>query len=109
MKKRATARLLEAIGEVHEGGAPMSPEIASKVIQLFQRLGPPPQADHNLTAQEVRLLTLLGDGQSYRAAAALLDISINTVRNHIRSIYDKLHVHSKSAAVSQALKRRIIT
>jgi len=108
LKKTAPGKLLEAIRDVREGGSPMSPEIARKVIQLFRDIGPPAAPEHDLTPQEVRLLKLLADGASYQASADALGISINTVRNYIRSVYEKLHVNSKSAAVSKALKRRII-
>jgi DNA-binding NarL/FixJ family response regulator len=108
LKKTPPAKLLDAIRDVKDGGSPMSPEIARKVIQLFRDVGPPRRPEHDLTPQEVRLLKLLADGASYQSAANGLDISINTVRNYVRSIYEKLHVNSKSAAVSRALKRRII-
>jgi DNA-binding NarL/FixJ family response regulator len=108
LKKTAPQKLLEAVRDVREGGSPMSPEIARKVIRLFRELGPPPVPGHDLTPQEVRLLRLLADGASYQAAADGLAISINTARNYVRSIYEKLHVNSKSAAVSKALKSRII-
>ena len=65
--------------------------------------------DENLTPQEVRLLQLLSDGYSYEGASAQLNISVNTVRNYIRSVYDKLHVHTKSEAVSKALRNRVIS
>jgi DNA-binding NarL/FixJ family response regulator len=108
LKKTPPARILEAIGEVAAGGAPMSPEIARKVVRLF-REGPPSSVQqHGLTEQELRLLQLLAGGDSYQAAAQRLGISINTVRTYVRSIYDKLHVHSKSEAVSKAIKARII-
>lgn len=86
----------------------MSPEIARKVVTLFQKTGPPPKLEQQLTPQEVRLLKFLAEGYSYRAAADQLHISVNTVRNYIRSIYEKLHVHSKSEAVSKALRSRLI-
>jgi len=86
----------------------MSPEVARKVVTLFQKTGPPEKLEHNLTPQEVRLLQILAEGYSYQAIADRLKISINTVRVYIRSIYDKLHVHSKSEAVSKALRSRII-
>lgn len=108
LKKTAPTKLLEAVRDVKEGGSPMSPEIARKVIRLFRELGPPPVPGHDLTPQEVRLLRLLAEGASYQAAADGLTISINTARNYVRSIYEKLHVNSKSAAVSKALKNRII-
>ncbi|MGH9761062.1 MAG: response regulator [Blastocatellia bacterium] len=108
LKKTPAVKLLEAIREAVEGGAPMSPEIARKVVTLFRRTGPPEKLDQALTPQELRLLQLLAQGHSYNAAGSELNISINTVRNYIRSIYDKLHVHSKSEAVSKALRNRLI-
>ncbi|MFN0111061.1 MAG: response regulator [Blastocatellia bacterium] len=109
LKKTPPAKLLEAIREAHEGGAPMSPEIARKVITLFQNTRHPEKPDEQLTPQEVKLLQLLADGHSYQSAAGQLAISINTVRNYIRSIYDKLHVHSKNEAVGKALRSGIIS
>ncbi len=108
LKKTPPAKLLDAIGEAHRGGSPMTPEIARKVVTLFQKTGPPEKLDQALTPQEVRLLQLLAEGYSYRGIADRLNISINTVRDYIRSIYEKLHVHSKSEAVSKALRSRII-
>jgi DNA-binding NarL/FixJ family response regulator len=108
LKKTPPARLLEAITEARDGGSPMSPEIARKVVTLFQKTGPPEKLDEKLTPQEVRLLGMLADGYSYQAVGERFNISVNTVRNYIRSIYEKLHVHSKSEAVSKALRSRII-
>jgi DNA-binding NarL/FixJ family response regulator len=109
LKKTPPAKLLECIREAHEGGSPMSPEIARKVIALFRQIAPPERADYQLAPQETRLLKLLADGYSYQAAAGQLNISINTVRNYIRSIYEKLQVNSKSEAVSKALRHRLIS
>jgi DNA-binding NarL/FixJ family response regulator len=108
LKKTPPAKLLEAISEVHTGGAPMSPEIARKVVLLFQKTGPPERLQQALTPHELRLLKLLAEGHSYEALGEHFHISINTVRNYIRSIYEKLHVHSKSEAVSKALRNRLI-
>jgi len=108
LKKTPPAKLLESIREAHEGGAPMSPEIARKVITLFQQTSPPEKLDEPLTPQETRLLKLLSEGYSYQNSAGQLNISINTVRNYIRSIYEKLHVNTKSEAVSKALRHRLI-
>jgi DNA-binding NarL/FixJ family response regulator len=108
LKKTPPAKLLEAIREAHEGGAPMSPEIARKVITLFQQTLPPEKLDEPLTPQETRLLKLLSEGYSYQNSAGQMNISINTVRNYIRSIYEKLHVNTKSEAVSKALRHRLI-
>ena len=109
LKKTPPARLLEAIREAHEGGAPMSPEIARKVITLFRQSVPAAHSDYQLTPQETRLLKLLSDGYSYQSSAGQLNISINTVRNYIRSIYEKLQVNSKSEAVGKALRHRLIS
>lgn len=108
LKKTRAPKLLEAIREAASGGAPMSPEVARKVVTLFRKSPPPePNADV-LTSQELRLLQLLADGHSYQAAGDRLTISVNTVRTYVRAIYDKLHVHSKSGAVSQAMRRGLI-
>jgi DNA-binding NarL/FixJ family response regulator len=109
LKKTPPARLLEAIREAHEGGSPMSPEIARKVITLFRKTHEPANASERLTPHEARLLKLLSEGHSYQSAGGELGITVNTVRNYIRSIYEKLHVHSKSEAVSKALKSRLIS
>jgi len=108
LKKTPPAKLLDAIREVRSQGAPLSPEIAHKVVRLFREFKPREPVDADLTRVELRLLSLLADGHSYQAAADAMRVSINTVRNYIRSIYEKLHVHSKSEAVSKALKARLI-
>lgn len=108
LKKTPPARLLEAIREAREKGAPLSPEIAHKVVRLFRDIRPPSRVEADLTRLETKLLSLLAEGYSYQAAADEMRVSINTVRNYIRSIYDKLHVHSKSEAVSKALKAGLI-
>lgn len=109
LKKTPPARILEAAREAMDGGAPMSPEIARKVVTLFRRFpGPAPAPAGDLTPQEVRFLSLLSRGYSYQAAADELDVSINTVRNYVRSIYEKLRVHSRSEAVGKALRAGLI-
>lgn len=108
LKKTRPARLLDAIREAHAGGSPMSPEIARKVVTLFRKVSRPPRANHELTPQERRLLALLAEGHSYESAGESLRISVNTARNYVRSIYEKLHVHSKSEAVSKALRQGLI-
>jgi DNA-binding NarL/FixJ family response regulator len=108
LKRTPPARLLEALREARDGGAPMSPEIARKVVAAFQRIAPPVALDSALTRQEVQLLRLLAEGCSYQAAGNQLGISINTVRNHVRAIYEKLQVHTKSAAVSKALRAGLL-
>jgi DNA-binding NarL/FixJ family response regulator len=108
LKDTPPDRLLVALREAREGGAPMSSRIARQVIGLFRRIAPPPRTAHELTPQEVRLLGLLAEGYSYLGSADRLGVSINTVRSHVRSIYEKLHVHSRSQAVHQALRKGIL-
>jgi DNA-binding NarL/FixJ family response regulator len=109
LKKTPPARILEAAVEAHAGGAPLSPEVARKVVRLFRRFpGAPEPSEARLTPQELRFLTLLSRGFSYQAAAEELDVSLNTVRNYVRAIYEKLHVHSRSEAVGKALRAGLI-
>lgn len=109
LKNTPPARLLEALREAKGGGSPMSPEIARKVVELFRRTPPPPADETHLAPQEVRLLGLLAEGHGYQAAADRMLVSVNTVRNYVRSVYEKLHVHSSSEAVSKALRLRLIS
>jgi DNA-binding NarL/FixJ family response regulator len=108
LKSTPPARLLEGLREVVGGGAPMSPEVARRVVQLFREIHPPPHADYGLTPHEVRLLTLLVEGHNFKTAAAETGVSPSTVAWHMRHIYDKLQVHSKSEAVAKVLRDRII-
>ena len=103
LKKTPPARLLESLRETVEGGSPMSPEIARRVITLFRKFRPPERAETDLTPHEVRILKLLVQGHHYKSAAAELGVSVNTVATHIKHIYEKLQVHSKSEAVARAL------
>ncbi|SPF49955.1 Transcriptional regulatory protein liaR [Candidatus Sulfopaludibacter sp. SbA4] len=107
LKKTAPARLLEAVKEIAEGGAVMSPEVASRVMELFRKSQAPAQAA-GLTAQEMRLLKLMMEGHQDKTAAAELGISAHTVNFHLRSIYEKLHVHSRTEAVARALREGLI-
>ena len=103
LKKTPPARLLEAVREIAEGGAVMSPEVAIRVVELFRRTQSPEQFSAGLTPQELRLLKLLAEGHQNKTAASEMAISIHTVGFHLRSIYEKLHVHSRSEAVARAL------
>jgi DNA-binding NarL/FixJ family response regulator len=107
LKTTPPARLLECLQEAAAGGSPMSPNVASRVIRLFRELHPP-VLEHDLTPHELRVLSLLVNGHNYKTAAAELKISVNTISFHMRSIYQKLHVHSKSEAVAKALRHRIV-
>lgn len=108
LKNTPPARLLESLREVLHGGSPMSPEIARRVVHLFREFRPPERATYHLTPQESELLKLLVDGHHYKTAAEQLGISTNTVSFHLKNIYAKLQVHSKSEAVAKALRERLI-
>ncbi len=108
LKNTQPARLLDALREAVAGGAPMSPEVARRVIALFREFRPPDSTKCELTPHEVRLLRLFVDGHNYRTAAAELGVTVHTISFHLRSIYEKLQVHSKSEAVAQALRRRLV-
>ena len=108
LKKTPPVRLLESLKEAVEGGAPMSPEVARRVIALFREIRPPERADYHLTPHETRLLKLFVEGHNYKTAAVELGVSVNTVNFHVRSIYEKLQVHSRSEAVAKALLNRLV-
>jgi len=108
LKKTPPDRLLAGLREVTAGGAPMSPEIARRVIELFRSIRPPKSADYQLTPHETRLLKMLVEGHNYKTAGAALKVSINTISFHMKNIYDKLQVHSKSEAVARALRDGLI-
>jgi len=86
----------------------MSPEVASRVIRIFRDIRPPEKADYNLTPHETRLLKLLVEGYNYVAAAEKLNISYNTLKYHVRNIYDKLQVHSQSEAAVVAIRDGLV-
>lgn len=102
------AQLLEAVEDAFGGGTPMSPRIARKVLELFRQNVPPPRADYQLTPRELEVLQLLTQGDDYKQIAEKLFLSPFTIRAHIRNIYDKLHVHSKSQAVAKALREKVV-
>jgi DNA-binding NarL/FixJ family response regulator len=108
LKNTQPTRLLESLREVKAGGAPMSPEVARRVITLFQNFTPPQNAAYHLTPQEKELLKMLVEGHSYKTAAHEMKISVHTVSFHLRNVYEKLQVHSKSEAVAKALREHIL-
>jgi DNA-binding NarL/FixJ family response regulator len=108
LKKTPPTRLLECLQDAMQGGAPMSPEVAARVITLFREFRAPAPPDHDLTPHEVRLLTLLAEGHTFKTAAKALGNSVNTIAFHMKSVYAKLQVHSKSEAVAKALRTRIV-
>ena len=105
--KRATPeRILQAIREVHAGGVPMSSEIARKVLGAFREPAPAPAGEQNLSRREQEVLELLSQGCSNKDIADKLSISIETVTWHLRHIYTKLHVRSRTQAALKFLGRR---
>ena len=108
LKKTPPAKLLESLKEAVAGGAPMSPQVARRVIALFREIRPPDRADYQLTPHETRLLKLFVEGHIYKTAAVELGVSVNTVNFHVRNIYEKLQVHTRSEAVAKALVNRLV-
>ena len=109
LKKAAPAKIIEAIRETHNGGAPMTPSIAEKVLNMFRSQTQQTQAEKiDLSEREKEILSLLVKGRSYKMIAADCFISIDTVNSHIKNIYEKLHVHSKSEAVVKAINQKLI-
>ena len=108
LKDTPPTKLLDAIREAAAGGAPMSPGIARKVVVMFQKVVTPKTEDSGLTARELEVLNLLASGHSYRSASDALGISFDTIRFHVKNIYLKLHVNSKSDAVLKALRAGLL-
>src|SRR6188474_249881 len=109
LKNTSPSRFLDFIRETYEGGAPMSPSVATKVMKMVVEQSPHAKVNNfNLTEREKEILSCLVKGMSYKLIADACFISIDTVRGHIRNIYEKLHVHSKSEAVAKAIKGKIV-
>ncbi|RME01668.1 MAG: DNA-binding response regulator [Calditrichaeota bacterium] len=108
LKKSGPVEILQAIDQVLAGAVPMTPSIARRVIHMFRDFAPKPNECENLTPREYEVLKALVEGLNYKQIAQKLFISLDTVRNHIRHIYEKLQVHSKSEAVAKALKQRLL-
>ena len=110
LKDTPPAQILEAIKEIHEGGAPMTPSIASKVLAMFKSKAPLPKNNevYDLTEREREILKFLVNGMSYRLIAEKCFVTGDTVRTHVKNIYKKLHVHSKIEAAAKAIKGKII-
>lgn len=105
LKRTPPEKFLAAIQEVHEGGVPMSPEIARRVVQHFQQKAEPNQDVQSLTPREREVLEQLSKGFLYKEIEANLHISTGTLRGYIANIYRKLHVHSRTEAVMKYLNR----
>lgn len=113
LKSDIPERILSALREIRDGGAPMSPVIAAKVLRLFktthmQRLSAKNPEDYRLTEREKDILSLLVEGMSYKMIAARCDISYETVKSHIKKIYEKLHVASMTEAVAKAIREDLV-
>jgi DNA-binding NarL/FixJ family response regulator len=108
LKSTSAEKIIESLHEVIVGGAPMSPDVARRVVRLFRTFSPPADANYHLTNQEKQILKMLVDGHHYKTAAYELRISTSTVSFHLKNIYEKLQVHSKSEAVAKALRERLV-
>lgn len=112
LKNDPPTKQIEAIQEVYHGGAPMSPSIAKKVLQFFSSknviLVSPESNDYELSKRELEILTMMTEGNNYRAIANKAFISYETVRTHVKKIYKKLHVASRAEAVIKASQQRIV-
>jgi DNA-binding NarL/FixJ family response regulator len=109
LKRTHPLKIVEAINEVMDGGAPMTPSVAKRVLELFQRNpGQAIKVDYNLTDREKGILSDLVKGLSYKMIADKNHISVYTVNAHIRKIYDKLQVHSVAEAVSKAINQKVV-
>jgi DNA-binding NarL/FixJ family response regulator len=104
LKRTASARLLEAIRDVYAGGSPMTPQLARRVVQFFSKPAEGAQPRPNLTPGETEFLNQLAKGYAYKEIADCMKISIDTVRSYVRTVYEKLHVHSRTEAVVKYLR-----
>jgi DNA-binding NarL/FixJ family response regulator len=108
LKKTPPAKLLEYISEAASGGAPMTASIATQVLKMFSEIQNPVHAEYNLSEREKQVLQFPVNGYSYKMIAAEMFIAVDTVRSHIKKIYEKLQVNSKSEAVAKAFKDNIL-
>jgi len=108
LKKTQPSKLIEYIQEASTGGAPMTSSIATQVLKMFSETHSRISEDYDLSSREKEVLQHLVNGFSYKMIAAEMFISVDTVRSHIKKIYEKLHVNSKSEAVAKAFRDNII-
>jgi len=106
LKTAPVERIVEGIHEAIHGGAPLTPQVAQKVLGMFSNMVQPKQ-DYGLTTREQKILELMTKGLIKKEIADQLDLSYHTVDTHLRNIYTKLHVHSRTGAVAKALKERL--
>jgi DNA-binding NarL/FixJ family response regulator len=108
LKKHLSDRLLDAMKEVNEGGAPMSPGVARMVIGSMKQTTEPTQDKYHLSPREKEILVSLSKGNSFKMIAADFSIGVETVRTHIKRIYEKMQVHSQTEAIFKARNERIV-
>lgn len=108
LKKTSPRGIVAAVKDLASGGAPMTPQVARLVLDTFARTFQPSTHQYQLSEREKDVLRKLVEGHSYKMAAEALFISLDTVRSHVKSIYEKLHVNSKAEAVASALRNRIV-
>ncbi|MEP6749909.1 MAG: response regulator transcription factor [Bacteroidota bacterium] len=112
LKKTPPAKLLEHLKDLYEGGSPMTASVARQIIEMFNQLHETGDAkkgeEYKLTQREKEVLQLMVKGYTYKTAAVELYISVETIRSHIRNIYEKLHVNSKSEAVAKVFKNKLL-
>lgn len=107
LKKTPTAKFLQAISDAFDGGAPMSGEIARKVLNYFQA-PKKKSSEYELSDRELEVLKALTEGHSYKSIAEKLFVSVHTVRFHLHNIYEKLHVSSRAEAVAKVMKENVL-
>ncbi len=108
LKRTPPEKIIEAIREAHTGGAPMTPSVAKQVLKLFSKPFQKSAELQSLTPREHDVLSFLVRGYSYKMAAGEMNVGVETLRYHIKNIYSKLHVNSKSEAVAKAIQNKII-
>jgi len=108
LKNSSPDEILNAMMEVYHGGSALSPAVARKLVQFFQAGAVEAPNDYHLTPKEKELLHFLVDGKSYKMIADAMQVSLETVKSHVKNVYRKLHVSSNSEAVAKAIKQRIV-
>jgi DNA-binding NarL/FixJ family response regulator len=108
LKTQSAAELLLCVESALDGGAPMSPKIARRVLEMFANLAPKKQADYGLSAREAEVLQCVVDGLLKKQIAEHLQLSAHTIDSYLRRIYEKLHVNSRSSAISKAIRENIL-
>ena len=108
LKTQSAGELLQCVQSALDGGAPMSPKIARRVLEMFASLAPKKQADYGLSAREVEVLQCVVDGLLKKQIAERLQLSAHTIDWYLRRIYEKLHVNSRSSAVSKAIRENLL-